>query len=431
MSQFLQRNRRKGLLALVLLFFSRGKGAGPLLVMVALLSFVFIAPSGYLMRIPFVSKVAVKLGLRSALGGGGMDTAALQEMLRKARERRRRLAAPGALFGRGRDATAFYGKSTMDLVKGADLKWGETRVYDGVAKGQGKSIGGVLTPEQAGKLEQGVPLRNEELLNGLMSGAYAEEIMGGNFEEVESGQGKSIGGGRAVVSGARADDPGATLVQSRLVRTPVPRVGRSLPKSVKAGKIGARRFRKISAKVSGNLGGMRASGRNTVMYQLAEGEAYSLASAPPPGRCDPNNCPSEYAKNISAVPFDGAKPYGGILTAEEMGDPATPSVPSQAELGAMINEAEQLERDAIACEEANETYGPQMDQSNARIQAYSDELNAIGCDGGGCSKSKAKKCKAVANKMRAECGVQNSVTQEWANACPLTGGNFDAMNCNQ
>ncbi len=428
MSQFLRRNRKKGLLAFLLMFFSRGKGVGPLIVMLALLSFVFIAPSGYLMNIPFVSKIAAKLGLRSALGGGEMDTRALRDILRKARERRKRLSAPGALFGRGRGATALYGKSTMDLVRGKDLKRGGARTYDAVGRGKGRSIDGVLTPEESRKREQGVALQNGELLNGLMSGAYAEEIMGGNFEEISHG---AADGGGKMLSGARVDDPGAMLVKSRLSRAAVPRVGRSLPRSAKAGKLSARRFRGISAAVSGSLGSMRTGGRNTVMYQLAEGEAYSLAGAPPPGKCDPNDCPSEYAKNISAVPFDGAKPYGGILSSEEMGDPAVPRVPSQAEIDSMINEAEQLERDAIACERANETWGPQMDASSARLQGYADRLNAMGCDSSSCSRSKARRCKAVGDQMKSECGVQNTISQSWANDCPLTEGKFDSMNCSQ
>ena len=117
--------------------------------------------------------------------------------------------------------------------------------------------------------------------------------------------------------------------------------------------------RKLSARVSGAVGDARGSGRKTAMYQLAEGRAYSIAAAPPPGKCDPGGgCPGEYAKNISGSVFDGNATRGGILSAEALGDPPTPNIPSNGTIGTLIDEANKVEEDAIKCEEANEKYGP-------------------------------------------------------------------------
>lgn len=435
MSDFLNRNKKKGSLAALLLFLQRGKGVGPLLALVALLSFIFIAPASFVLGIPFVGPFVEKLGLRSALGGGQPNQAQLEEALRLARARRDGLAAPGALFGR--DGVGQYGRSTVDFVKGREGD--KAKTYDENA-GEARTIDGVVRPEDAKKMEEGVELKEGELANGLLNPAYADGVgLGGTKGDpgegpkADFGKLSGFGGGSGNSGGfsGRPFDPTANLVGDSLAKNAVPKVASSRNLGGAGGKLSQREFRRMNAQVSGAVGNARGSGRSTALYQLAEGRAYSIAAAPPPGKCDPNSCPNEYARNISGAVFDGSKPRGGIISSPELGDPATPNVPNEGEIGGMIDEAEQIEKDAEACERANEVYGPQMDASNRRTQELSDRLNSMNCNGGGCSKSKAKKCQAVGDQMRAECRNSNQISQNWANACPLTNGNFSRMNCNQ
>jgi hypothetical protein len=330
---------------------------------------------------------------------------------------RKPLADPGALFGSG-GASAYYGKSSVGLVKVGmiDAAKGESRQFSDIEKA-GKSIGGVLTPEDADKMKEGVQLSEGELINGLMNEAYAEVMPGA--------------GPRAISrSGARAAGRDETMAVA-LSQTNVPVVAASRPTGPAPGKLAWRKFHAMDARMSGAVGSMVNSNRSTAMYRLAETRAYSVAAAPPPGKCDPNSCPNEYASTASGATFDGGKPKGEILGAPEIEDPSVPSVPSDGEIGSLIDEAEQLEQDAVKCEEANNTYGPQLDRKMDEIQKLSEQLVAMECDSGDCGPEKARACQAVGNQMRAKCQEYNAIADRWANACPLTQGQSSQMNCNQ
>ncbi|MFA5140333.1 MAG: hypothetical protein WC728_13965 [Elusimicrobiota bacterium] len=428
-TQFFEKNKKKGLLAFLLLFFNRGKGVGPLLLMVGLLAFIFILPATTFMHVPFLDRVAQALGLRSDLGGGEMRVrGGLSDSMQEGRNSKP-LTDPGALFGSG-GALAYYGKSTVGLVKGegADAAKGESRQYSEIEKA-GKSIGGVPTPEDADKMRDGVPLSEGELINGLMNEAYAEGMPGGGMGAF--GPGLAGGPGAISRSGARAATRGDDAMASALSQTNVPAVGSSRVKGAAGGKLAWRNKRGMNSRMSGAVGGIANSNRSTAMYRLAETRAYSVAAAPPPGKCDPNNCPNEYASTASGATFDGGKPKGEIIGAPELGDPSVPSVPSEGEIGSLIDEAEQLEQDAIKCEEANDTYGPQLDRKMDEIQKLSNQLNSMDCGGGGCSASKARACQRVGDQMRVKCNEYNVIANQWANACPLTQGQSSQMNCSQ
>ena len=123
MSEFLKRNKKKGALAFLLLFFQRGRGLGPLLALLLILSFVFIAPNGTFLNGPFFDAIGRRLGLRSELGGA--DSLAMNgfaDGIGGGKGVARGLGIVGGLFGLGKGGEAQYGKSTVDMVKaGKDL----------------------------------------------------------------------------------------------------------------------------------------------------------------------------------------------------------------------------------------------------------------------------------------------------------------------
>ncbi|OIO04871.1 MAG: hypothetical protein AUJ52_14460 [Elusimicrobia bacterium CG1_02_63_36] len=441
-SQFLKKNKKKGLLASLLLFFQRGRGVGPLLVLIGLLSFVFMAPASVLSRFPFAGRVMEKLGFRSGLGHG--DSLFLQEQLAnalRAARARRQLRAGGGLFGRDGAGAAGYGKSSTDMIRGGkDIAGdGDERYYDGVGKGAGESVDGVLRPEDASKMEEGVALGDGELEGGLMKNAMAGEFGEGGIKDIgalgDRGRLRLVEslnngkGGAAASSGARAASSDEGMMANALDKKSVPQTGgRSL--SAKAGgKLGWKSFRKISSRMNRALDRI-GSGRSTAMYQLAEGRAYSIAAAPPPGNCDPGTCPAEFASTASGAVFDGGRLDGEIMSAPEFGDPGV-NLPSQGDIDSMIDQAQKMEEDAKKCEEAEDKYGGEERHHMERVQQLSDDMTHANCNSGGCSKSKYNRCKAIGDQMRAECRQYNTVARKKADACPLMNGQFSPMDCNQ
>ena len=86
------------------------------------------------------------------------------------------------------------------------------------------------------------------------------------------------------------------------------------------------------------------------------------------------------------------------------------------------------EKRAQKCIAAQKEYGPEQRRLMEKLQGTSDELNAAGCAGGGCSKSKAKRCKRIANRMRGYCREYNAVSQKIGAECQRPPSQ---MNCNQ
>lgn len=442
-SQFLKKNKKKGLLAALLLFFQRGRGIGPILVLIGLLSFIFMAPPTVLSRFPFAAKILAKLGFRSGIGHG--DGMFLQEQLAnalRAARARRQLRSGGGFFGRDGKGVGQYGKNSTDMIRGGKgfMEDGAGRTYDGVGKGAGESVDGVLRPEDANKMEDGVALTEEDMREGMMKNAMAKHFGEGGIGEIgalgDRGRLKMMKGldsggrGPSATTGARAAASDDGLLANALDKKRVPDAGGRSLSARAGGRLGWRRFRKISARMNKALNSPRSAGRNTAMFQLAEGRAYSIAAAPPPGNCDPGTCPAEFASTAAGVVFDGGDLGGEILSAPEFGDPGV-NIPDQSEIDSLIDEANQMEEDAKKCEEAEDTYGSQERTHMEEIQRLSDEMAAGACNVGGCSKSKYKRCTAIGNQMKVECREYNIVARKKADACPLMNGQFSPMDCEQ
>lgn len=440
MSEFLQRNKKKGALALVLLFLQRGKGLGPLLFLLLLLSFVFIAPNSSFLGSSWLAQMGKRLGLRGELGSGEDTTqlAAFSDALRRAPGSKAGLGLMSGLFGLGRGGSSNYGKNTVDMVKGGKglaggMEGGE-KMYDGVAKGAGKTVDGVLRPEDSKKFENGVSLSDEEMQGGLNEQAFAGEIQEGmgveGLAELRDRMGAAGGNGAAKnYFQARASNKASDLMKGAFGGSRLPN-GTFNPKGSQTGQLsqmkaqGARGQQKAANSLASGVG------TGSVMYQLAEGKAYSVAAAPPPGNCDPGSCPGEFARNASGAVFDGNRVNGAIISSDEFGDPGV-NVPDQASIDSAIQQASKAEEDAKKCEQAEETYGGQERAKMEEIQNLSNQLNNMNCASGGCSKSKYKACMAVGNQMRGKCHEYNAIAAQKAAACPLMEGKYSAMDCSQ
>ncbi|MBI3296585.1 MAG: hypothetical protein HYZ75_00360 [Elusimicrobia bacterium] len=418
MSEFLKRNKKKGALALLLLFFQRGKGLGPLLALLLILSFMFISPSGLFLSGGFFDSIGRRLGL----GGGSEGEGDPGQLVRFSEaiggKGARGFGMIGGLFGLGKGGEAQYGKSTIDMVRpGKELET-KAQYADGV--GKTATVDGVLRPDDAAKLEGGVAVSESDMQNGLLAEAFAGEIQGGPGLEGLDSLREKLGGNPL---SARASNPRSDLMNTVLG-------GRGLnPRGGKDGSIKWDKGKGIRAGASGGLGRGKG-GSNSVMYKLAESKAYSVAAAPPPGHCNPGGCPGEFASNTAGAVFDGGSIKGGILDSAAFGSSGV-DIPGQGQIDSLIAEASKAEQDALKCEKAEADYGSQERQHMDEIGRLSDELNAMDCGGGGCGSSKYKACMRVGDQMKVECRQYNDVAAKKAAACPLMEGKFSPMDCNQ
>ena len=97
----------------------------------------------------------------------------------------------------------------------------------------------------------------------------------------------------------------------------------------------------------------------------------------------------------------------------------SPVIPNDGDLQKDIDRATKIQEDARKCEEAQTRWKPVQGQHNQAILDLSQQMKDMGCGGGGCSKSKAKKCKAKGNEMKAECRALDNANYQLYLECPL------------
>lgn len=449
MNTLYEKHRRKGLLALLFLLFRRGKGVGPLFVLLGALSVLFVLPSGVWRGGPFGRFGPGGVPGRAGPGGAFLRGAG-EESASDARARARlRGGLWNPMGGRG-SAASYGGGSSLDLVSG-ELPKDKARGGAGAAFLEGlsgrRSVGGILNPEDSRRRADGVALEAGELENGLLNTAFAGGLLGGAAGPAGGGLSGPAGMGKRAKAGLKpggsgpdAGAVGAADFQQGFLEQAMGQAGESLSdaKSVSAGsargKLSGYDWKKLAHQIRGAFSVAAAAGTRTDLYMLAVTNAYSFIAKPP--SCE-GSCPHEFSSNASGVPFDkdpfdprtGGK---GILTEAKFDSTDPSAVPGAGRLQTLVEEANKLEEDARRCEEAQKQIGPQEQRVNAQMQQLSDQFKAMDCGGGGCSADKAKKCMQVGNQMRAKCNEHNQIMQQMISACPTTLERGPVMmNCNQ
>ncbi|MFC1679997.1 hypothetical protein ACFL2T_07295, partial [Elusimicrobiota bacterium] len=354
--------------------------------------------------------------------------------------------------------------------------------------GAGESVDGVLRPEDAKKMNDGVALSDDEMQNGLMNSAFAGEFAGegglrgsGVFVDrmglsnknsflpggsLSAGTGASGGTGAKSGTGAGSGDGAygkgrAMNSDSRLASAAFGRQGRFFRGRSYLGSASKGGLSKFSGRGTGysqaygggggaanadpcftdapgigathvkannnnarGAGGTPASVDGDAPAFRQEARGCVLAQVAAPPTCE-GSCPGEFAATVSGSNYDGNEIDGGLVGAP--GDPV-PVTPDTSEIDTLLGEAEDLEEAARMCEEAEATYGPQERASMGRIQDLSNEANAT-CAGGGCEDNESA-CRRIERQMRAECNNYNNIASQKAAACPLQDG-YEAMDCSQ
>jgi len=428
MAEFLQKHRKKGILAALLLFLKRSRVLWGFLAMIVVLFSTFVGPTKIGSGL-WLQMVGERMGLGAALGSKAKAGAAdeLERALDTARVR--------PTLNRISDTVGSNGESIALITGGKDLiaRGERINVAASLAKKGGKTVGGILNPEDAAKADLGVAVDEDELRSGLAN-AYAGEVAAG---------GASLAGGTPVGPGTGVSDTGYVsasnssldMIQNNFGDQKVPMVGPGSFRGASHGSAGWNKMAGVHSRL-GQAAGLQPGGKSSVMYQLAEGRAYSIAAAPSSdggmGHCNPGPCPAEYASNTGGSVFDGGKGGRQILTASELGEATSPTTPDSSVTTPLITEATKLENDMKKCEEAENAHGPAERMYMAKIQKASDDMVKEGCNSGGCSQSLANKCRGIAQSqgMKDSCDKYNFEANEIGKACNTPEANRPLMKCN-
>lgn len=477
-NDFLERNKKKGLLALLLLWLRRNPGLSALLLLVALSSFLFVAPAGMLIDLPGGTRLVA--GIAWIASRIGVDTSKwgffargqrrsydeFVALLRAAKEGGERPAGWGPFFGQAPGAGRGAG-SSLDMVKGrrSDLEGG---AYPGGKLPQGKEVAGILNPEDAegedavnvddllARRRRGGLVRDAEAggfvpgLRDLLGfagrpdryGRFGPNSYGGGAigsGGTGSGRGPGSGGGPGSGSGPYAGSglggsgPGAGSrpgdnVRSALETTDPGSAPRSSFRSATGGRLSAGRAADISARVQRGVSSI-GSGGSRAFAQLADGRGRAALATTP--NCVPPGCPGEFQSYNTGAVYDGLRVSGGntdLLSAPEI-DGTMPAMPDTSVAEGYMAEATQLEADAKKCRELDDYYTPLENAASAKMQQESDKFESMGCGSGGCSESKAKRCEKQGDRIKAACREYASIRNAHTNECPLTRGKGAEMNC--
>lgn len=393
---FLERNKKKSTLALLLLLLRRRKEVAPLLAVALLLvSFIFVGPMagqmrlggkvwGALLRIPVINyplkgielagmKLALKFGY---VTGGSYVSGSYSQMIAAFNAAREEKAGRWSALWRAIAAKGSKeaGGSAVNVVQ-MDLKdlsrWG------------GRNLNGVLTPEEAKRFTSGVYLAAGDM-RGERAGfiAQADAAQGGFGGSGAMGPYAGAGffaSGPGIPAGGGIPPPGGDLPDVGVKKYPGEKGTQSemYKKATSTGKHSASNIGVKSAEC--------ADKSRCPFRQLNDAHVYnSMASEP---RCrSTSGCPPEYAMTNSGAVYDKVQLGGApdVLTSPTPvpdldGITGDVSIPSDSELSGLQSNADQLEKDAKACQEADALYHPQEESLMDQITAQCEKMTGMNC----------------------------------------------------
>jgi hypothetical protein len=445
-NKFLERNKKKGLLALLLLWIKERRALTALLLIVALASFLFIMPAATVLRLPggtglvagiawLAEKVGVDVSKWGFFANGAHSYDDFVAALRAAKQSGSRGAGWGPFFGK--PAEGGGSPNSLDMVKGRreDLVGGE---FPHGTLPEGKDLKGIMNPDDAKDAGEGVNVDDALLAQqrgGLVRNANAggfapgaRDLLGftGNASALAGGgayAGKGLFGG-GTGAGTRPGDN----IRGALSTTDPGSVPRSRIAGATPGRLSQSRAAAMSARVQRGIQSQSVNSHRA-FAQLADGRGRAAIAVTP--NCAPPACPGEFATSNTGAVYDGNRITGGntdILNAPEI-DGTAPQIPDSTLADQYMHDAAQTEADAKKCQELDDQYRDSENAAMADMQAQADKFSSMGCGSGGCSKSKAKKCKDQSEREKAACRDYANLRNAHTNACPLTRGKGQEINC--
>ncbi len=412
MSTFLDRNKKKGALAVLILFIMTRKTVTALLLLVALASFLFVSPPHILLSLPGGARLA------AGWAGGKRDYGDLLAAFRAAKTGGGKAGWVAFLGGKGAGSTG-SGPGSLDFVKGKrqDLE---------AAGGSGANL-----PKPGWVEDKGVALSASDLSGeraGLVKSAFAGGFFNGSGGMLSGGM---LSGGAFANSGFFSGGKSATSGKLEdVVKGGLAGIKASAGKGVQIqggskGRLSASRASMIDARTNKGRVGTRTINGQRAFVQLAAGRGLAAISVAP--NCTPGSgCPGEFAATNTGAVYDGNTISGDrtdILTAPQIDGISSPNLPDSGLADDYVRDAQRMEADAKLCRELDDKYGPQELAYDQQQEALSKQFDAMGCGMGGCGKSKAKACQSMGDQMKALCRASMGVRCRQIRECPLTAKN--------
>jgi hypothetical protein len=394
-NSFFERKKEKRSSGLAL-FLGWKRGLGPLILLLALVMGLFIAPAGVFTAVS--SAIARLTGRRQ-----DQSYSDIVAQLRAARQQTNKTA--WSLFSRG---GAGSDADSLTLVRGGEHDvLGAASIASKIQGG--KTIHGVLSPEDSRKRGQGVELATEDLQGGFVATAAAGVFPGANL----------LTGGR--VAPATPEAGASAAMRASLV----PGAGKMV--AGRQGKISKTEFRAVQANQAAFGGSAAKVGTpGSALYVLADAQVRGRISSAPVCSKD-NGCPTEYAHTNTGAVYDGnatgKNGKGGSIISDAppvrgVDGASTPGlVTFDGSFGnaAGSDDLERVKADQRACDMADAQFKPLL---NPHVQRMT-ELGVMA------------QTPANAMEMKKECRIVNDLLKQQYDACPLRreDGPFEPQQC--
>ena len=383
MSEFLERNKKRGLLGGLRERVLLAALAGSVAIVAA---FVFIAPSNFI----------------GGAAGSWREAASWSRLLAVfgAAKRGQRLSWH-ALFGR---STAVAGPSSVELVRGDAAEFGLV-----AAAGRGpKTIHGILTPEEAQRAGAGVMLAKEDLAG------ISVEDMGPARPAAYAGRGFFSGKQGAVAFAGEE-------VRGAFDASEVPSAGAGRTRGVSPGRVSRARVARMTERVRADLDIGRLAGAARSVTDLTQAQEQARVSRAP--LCTAaRGCAGEEAAANSGAVYDGraaaaAAPESGA--APDLARVAASAAFAGA-AGSPNDEAQRVQQELQACRQADADYAAQEDSLAASLQQRLAAYRVLGCTNFWSFPGNRKLCSARAREVAASCRLYNAAVCAHVQACPLS-----------
>ncbi|MCX5795689.1 MAG: hypothetical protein NTY77_09370 [Elusimicrobia bacterium] len=381
MSDFLERNKKRGILGMWL----RGRR-----VLVALLCLTAVS-----LALVFVSRSNLLTGSAGAAGSLSRLRASFSAV------KRDQGLSWATIFGRG---PAAAGPSSVEFVRGDAAELGLVASPGAAAK----SVRGILTPEDARRAGRGVALSDEDL--------EGQRAASADLGQPTAYAGRGFFAGSQGAEGRAGED-----LRGALDGSDVPAAGAGGVRGVSPGRLPKAKGKALSVEMRASMDRSLLDSRAKSVTDLVQARDRASGSRAPDCTAA-TGCTTEFAAaNLGAV-YDGNQ-----VKAASPSSLSTPQVdgtsqlsPAEARGAGAPDEADQVLKDLQTCRRADADYSAREKELSLALQARIEQFRALGCPPSWGSRESRRRCDEKAAEVTASCRLYNAAQCAHIEACPLT-----------
>jgi hypothetical protein len=397
-SQFVEKHKRKSVLAALLLIFQGRVKYVAIMLIVTILSVPFVVSGDTFSRIIELRPVAAFLrgvGLGSVVSA--INPKYSNDMMRAALDRAAEDSAQNSFwnkFLKSINATLppAGSPSSMDMIRGgtADL-FGMPKINDGPAKRGPDQVKGAVNAEERAKGETGDDVDLQGMLGGGSNGGTGlyGDVMGQNLAGRFSDGGPTSGAAPYLDKAMFNGSGGSAGTTAGMYNNVISQAAGKVPVPGSPIKTNAKRLGRVSGFTWKNVGYRTNTAKMDVrinskkpMFQLAETFAMTASAF------KSRSSALEYQTSYEGSTYDGNDVNAPAIQT----DAAAPVVPDTSFTGDMINGTQEMQQLAQTCSDSQGTNGAQMSKDGKDIDDVSKTLGKPPkcCDHGGVSRWNGK-----------------------------------------